>query len=112
MDRIFCSKSTSYPVVRFCPFGLHCYNDTFDVGCGHFCYDASSCVSGNIQLTQYIVILNYSWFEEQRMSRGNKDYGYWNASGDSMLAICSYIIGKKRSRKVNICDCFSASFCL
>lgn len=32
------------------------------------------------------------WFEEQRMSRGNKDYGYWNASGDSMLAICSYII--------------------
>ncbi|CAI2356558.1 unnamed protein product [Caenorhabditis sp. 36 PRJEB53466] len=32
------------------------------------------------------------WYEEQKMSRGGKDWGDWNAAGDMMLAICSYTI--------------------
>lgn len=32
------------------------------------------------------------WFEEQRMSRGGKNWGYWNATGDIALAVCSYTI--------------------
>ncbi|CAP35069.1 Protein CBG17401 [Caenorhabditis briggsae] len=32
------------------------------------------------------------WYEEQRMSRGGKNWGYWNANGDIALAICSYTI--------------------
>ncbi|KAF1747277.1 hypothetical protein GCK72_023739 [Caenorhabditis remanei] len=32
------------------------------------------------------------WYEEQRMSRGGKNWGYWNASADIVLAICSYTI--------------------
>uniref|UniRef100_A0A1I7T5T2 Serpentine receptor class gamma n=1 Tax=Caenorhabditis tropicalis TaxID=1561998 RepID=A0A1I7T5T2_9PELO len=32
------------------------------------------------------------WYAEQRMSRGGKNWGYWNASGNIALAVCSYTI--------------------
>lgn len=49
----------------------------------------------------------YSWYEEQKMSRGNKDYGDWNAAGNIMIAICSYIIGELKPVRTTSIHFFS-----